>query len=253
MKKIIIVLFVIFACSFCIVSAQTRVIAHRGHWDTSGSAQNSLAALQKAHDLSIYGSEFDVWITSDGVPVVNHDATIENICVENETYEKLQQITLANGEKIPTLEQYLELGSKLPDVQLVLEIKPHKRIVNEDLLVDKVVNMVRSYKLEDRIDYISFSMNICKELKNKSSHATIVYLNGDVSPADLKTLGFSGLDYSHKTLSTHPEWIGEAKSLGLTTNVWTVNDTTMMKSFIDKGIDFITTDNPVALNLLLTK
>lgn len=253
MKKKIIVLLVVFSGSFCIVNAQTRVIAHRGYWETSGSAQNSLAALQKAQTLSIYGSEFDVWITSDGIPVVNHDAIVDSLRVEDETFERLQYITLTNGEKIPTLEQYLEQGSKLPDIQLVLEIKSHKRIVNEDRLVSKVVEMVQSHQLEDRVDYISFSMNICKELKHILPNATIVYLNGDVSPTDLKALGLSGLDYSYKALSEHPDWIDEARSLGLTTNVWTVNDTTMMKSFINKGIDFITTDNPVALSRLLAK
>ena len=34
----------------CIVGmqAQTQVIAHRGFWKTEGSAQNSIAALEKA-------------------------------------------------------------------------------------------------------------------------------------------------------------------------------------------------------------
>ena len=31
-----------------------------------GAAQNSVAALAKAQELGIYGSEFDVWITADG-------------------------------------------------------------------------------------------------------------------------------------------------------------------------------------------
>lgn len=254
MKKIIIIaLCALLASCFSVVNGQTRVIAHRGYWNTPGSAQNSLTALRLAHELSIYGSEFDVWITSDGIPVVNHDAVIDSLCLEDQTYEQLQHITLSNGENIPTLEQYLESGSKLPDIKLVLEIKPHKRIVNEDLLVNKVVDMVHSFNLEDRVDYISFSMNICKELKRKSPQATIIYLTGNVSPTDLKTLGLSGLDYSYKTLSEHPEWIDEARNLGLTTNVWTVNDTTMMKAFIEKGIDFITTDNPIELNQLLTR
>lgn len=233
------------------LEAQTRIIAHRGFWDTDGSAQNSLAAYQKAHDLKIYGSEFDVWLTSDGIPVVNHDATVEGLTVENSTYEQLQAITLKNGEKVPTLEEYLKLGRRFKDCQLVLEIKSHKRVANEDRLVEKVVEMVRRYGLEYRTDYIAFSMNVCKELKRRAPHATIVYLNGDVSPQDLKEIGLSGLDYNHKVLKEHPEWIQQAKDLGLTTNVWTVNDPKDMKWFIDQGVDFITTDNPLALQKLL--
>lgn len=52
---------------------KTRVVAHRGFWHTDGSAQNSIASLLKADQLGVYGVEFDVWMASDGVPVLNHD------------------------------------------------------------------------------------------------------------------------------------------------------------------------------------
>lgn len=252
MKKTIFLLLLTVVCSG-LLQAQTQVIAHRGYWDTEGSAQNSLAALRKAHDLNIYGSEFDVWLTSDGVAVVNHDAVVQDMRVEDVTYEQLLSITLPNGEKIPTLEQYLRLGKRVIGTQLVLEIKSHKRLINEDRLVAQVVEMIRRYGLEYRTDYIAFSMNVCKELKRLSPHATIVYLNGDVSPQDLKEIGLSGLDYNHKVLTENPNWIQEAKDLGLTTNVWTVNDPAQMKFFIDKGIDFITTDKPDVLIDVLKK
>ena len=54
-----------------------EVIAHRGFWTTDGSAQNSLAALVKADSIHCYGSEFDVWLTTDNQLVVNHDATFK--------------------------------------------------------------------------------------------------------------------------------------------------------------------------------
>ncbi|MDH6356421.1 glycerophosphodiester phosphodiesterase family protein [Parabacteroides sp. PF5-9] len=249
MKKWIFLLFALFSGS--VVWAQTQAIAHRGYWKTDGSAQNSLAALEKAHALNIYGSEFDVWLTADGIPVVFHDAKVRELVVEEVTYQQLMDTTLVNGEKISTLEQYLEAGKQLKDIRLVLEIKSHKRVVNEDRVVAKVVEMVNRFQLEDRVDYIAFSMNVCKELKKRVPNGTIVYLNGDVSPQDLKEIGLSGFDYHHKVLTDHPDWIQQAKSLGLSTNVWTVNDPEQMKWFIEKEVDFITTDNPIALIELL--
>lgn len=53
--------------------------------------------------------------------------------------------------------------------------------------------------------------------------AKVSYLNGELSPKELKELGFSGLDYQYKVMQAHPEWFKEAKELGLTVNVWTVN------------------------------
>mgnify|MGYP003623357823 CR=1 FL=1 len=100
--------------------AQTKIIAHRGYWDCEGSAQNSIAALQKAHEIGVYGSEFDVWITADGVAIVNHDDSIPCFRIETTRYEQLKDVTLKNGEKIPTLAEYLMEGKKYPDMQLIL-------------------------------------------------------------------------------------------------------------------------------------
>ena len=51
----------------------TKTVAHRGYWNCEGSAENSLASLRKAHDVGCWGSELDIWLTSDGGLVVNHD------------------------------------------------------------------------------------------------------------------------------------------------------------------------------------
>ncbi|MDH6534869.1 glycerophosphodiester phosphodiesterase [Parabacteroides sp. 52] len=252
MKKTILLL-LLFSIYLSHGKAQTQAIAHRGFWKTEGSAQNTLAALQKAHEIGIYGSEFDVWLTADGVPVVNHDDSIPGFNVQKSTLAQLRTVTLANGEKIPTLEEYLKLGKKLPQTQLVLEIKSHRRLFDEDRLVRKVVDMVKLFDLEERVDYIAFSMNVCKELKHLCPQATVVYLNGDLSPQELKEAGFSGLDYRFNVLQKNPGWIKEAKELGLTTNVWTVNTEEMMSFFINEGVDFITTDNPALLKSLLEK
>lgn len=236
------------------VLAQTKVIAHRGYWDCEGSAQNSIASLNKAHEAGVYGSELDVWITTDGVVVVNHDRVFQGFCIEESTYDELRNgITLRNGEKIPTIEEYLVAGKKNPETKLIIEIKSHKRVVDEDRAVAAVLCLVQRYAMEEQVEYIAFSMNACKELIRRAPAAQVAYLNGDVTPRDLKTLGFTGLDYSLDVLEKHPEWIDEAKACGLTINVWTVNDPERMEAFISKGVDFITTDKPTVLKDILNK
>lgn len=233
--------------------AQTKVIAHRGHWDCEGSAQNSIAALQKAHEVGVYGSEFDVSITADGVPVVNHDDTIGGFTIETSTYEELKNLKLSNGEVLPTVEQYLIAGKKNPGTQLILEIKPHKSVVNEDRAVAAVLALVSKYQMEQQVEYISFSMNICKELRRAAPKAAVYYLKSDVAPRDLKTLGMTGLDYYYKVLQQRPEWIKQAQELGLKVNVWTVNEPETIQWFVQQGVDFITTDKPEALSSVAMK
>lgn len=74
-RKTIILLMFILLVSTTGVTAQ-QIIAHRGYWKTEGSAQNSIASLMKADSIRVFGSEVDIWLSSDGIPVVNHDATV---------------------------------------------------------------------------------------------------------------------------------------------------------------------------------
>ena len=108
-------------CLACL--AQPKVVAHRGYWTTEGSAQNSIASLQKAAEIGCWGSEFDVWMTADGIPVVFHDATIDGIRIEDTTYATLMNHRLQNGEFIPTLQQYLTEAKRLTNCRLIFEIK----------------------------------------------------------------------------------------------------------------------------------
>lgn len=254
MKKrlILSVLLTAFLCGSSAFS-QTKVIAHRGYWDCEGSAQNSITALNKAHEVGVYGSEFDVLITADGIPVVNHSDSIQGFCIETSLYEKIKDLKLKNGEVLPTLEDCLIQGKQNKGTQLILEIKPHKRVVNEDRAVTAILALVQKYQLEDQVEYISFSMNICKELIRRAPAAQVAYLRGEVSPADLKVLGFTGLDYHYKVFEKNPTWIQEAKNAGLTVNVWTVDDPAVMQSMIEQNVDFITTDKPEQLKEIVKK
>lgn len=108
--------------------------------------------------------------------------------------------------------------------------------------------------MTDRTEYISFSLFACKEFKRVAPQGTdIYYLNGELSPAELKTLGFAGFDYSMGPIKKHPEWIEEAHKLGLKVNIWTIDKEADMQWLIDQKVDFITTNEPVLLQQLLRK
>ena len=90
------------------LQAQTKVIAHRGFWNTEGSAQNSLTSLRKAAEARLYGSEFDVQMTADSIIVVNHDNAIGGYIIEKTPYSKIKSLKIKNGEYLPTLQSYLK-------------------------------------------------------------------------------------------------------------------------------------------------
>ena len=233
--------------------AQTKVIAHRGYWNCDGSAQNSIASLQKAQELCIYGSEFDVWMTSDGVLVVNHDGIIEGLKIEDTQYAQLKDILLKNGEKLPLLEDYLRQGKKDRKTKLILELKPHSSKEKEDRAAAAVVKLVNKNKMTKQTEYISFSLNICKELVRLNPKAKVAYLSGDIAPEELKAFHINGIDYHYTVLQKNRNWMEEARKLKMTVNVWTVNSEAIMQEMIAAGVDFITTDNPALCKELIKK
>lgn len=242
MKKLIVMAA---ACLMTLAAAaQTKIVAHRGYWDCAGSAQNSITSLKLADKIGCYGSEFDVHLTKDGVIVVHHDQNVGKIDIQTSTYKALKKERLKNGEKIPTLEQYLDAGKDL-NCKLVLEIKRQKVQSHEDSLVRQCVDMVKSKGLTDRIVWISFSGKACELLHQLLPDAHIQYLLGDWDPKTIKAKGLSGIDYEQKVMALHPEWIKECHDLGLVVNVWTVNDLNTINQFIKAGVDFITTNAPV--------
>lgn len=239
---------------YCLsATAQTQVVAHRGFWKTEGAAQNSIASLTKAADIGCFGSEFDVHMTRDNVLVVNHDRTIQGITIQKSSYEELRSLQLKNGEPLPTLEQYLSKGKELEPLRLVLEIKSHETATRENQVVDAILRMVKRMRLKKRVDYISFSRHVCKRLAKKAPRASVTYLEGDLSPQEVKRLRFDGIDYEQKVLRSHPEWISECHRLGLTVNVWTVNNEEDIRYFVEQGVDLITTNEPIATQQIINE
>ena len=237
--------------------AQTEIIAHRGFWDVEGSAQNSISALKNAQKELLYGSECDVHITLDGVVVLNHDDDIDGLLINEHTFAQLQDIRLKNGESIPTLENYLKVTAEKPETKLIIEIKPKKDKAQEDKVLEAVLLLIKQTNMEEHIEYISFSKYICQELKRKSPASIVVYLAGTpesaFTPQAIKDEGFDGIDYHFNLINTHPHWIKESKELGLTTNVWTVNDEAIMKTMLELGVDYITTDKPLELRAIINR
>lgn len=246
--KNILSVFALMLASYANIQAQqTKVIAHRGFWKTSGSAQNSITALVKADSIHCYGSEFDVWITTDGQLVVNHDETFKGVTIQDATAAVCTAVRLDNGEQLPTLEQYLSRGQQLT-TRLILELKPHRTPEQETKAIEGIVRMIKDFNLEKRVEYISFSKHATKEFIRLAPKGTpVYYLSGDATPQELKSWGCAGPDYHFSVFQKNPEWIEQCHKLGMKVNAWTVNDAKNMQWLIEHKVDFITTNEPVLL------
>ena len=174
-----------------------QIIAHRGYWDTEGSAQNSLTAIRKAQELNLYGSELDIWLTTDGHLVLNHDATLNGVTIQNSTFEKA------------------------------------------------AVEAVAESRMQNKVEYIAFDLDICKKIVSLDASAKVSYLAGGIAPETLHTYGISGLDYHIQEFRDNPQWIKQAKDRGMSVNVWTVNSIGDIAEMTNAGVQFVTTDKPL--------
>ena len=238
------------------LSAQKKVqiTAHRGYWksEKTKDAENSIASLKLAQKEKLWGSEFDVHLTADNVIVVNHNGDIEGIKIHENPFSAFKDIRLKNGEKVPTLDSYLKQGAKSNTV-LVLEIKQQDNDARSIQLADLCIQKLIDHKLYDpsRVIFISFSLAACKHLAVVAPEFTNQYLNGELSPDQLKEFGINGLDYNTKVFKKHPEWVSRAHELGMSVNVWTVNKEEDIKQMIELGVDCITTNEPLLVRKLL--
>lgn len=224
--------------------AQTKIIAHRGY-HAKNSTDNSVSALKNAQDIKVYGSECDLNLTSDGFIVVAHGPNHGTHHIQSSDIKTLRQQFLKTGEVIPVLEEYLEAVKRKPETKLIIEIKNHATPEKETEIVKKVLKAVKKHKLEEHVEYIAFRQHVCNQLiALGGKDIKVAYLNGDLTPEYCKGLGYTGIDYNINVLKKRPEWIHEAHKLGMTVNVWTVNDAENLKWCVDNKVDFITTDNP---------
>ena len=125
-----------------------------------------MLAFERAIQLGADGAEFDVQLTSDGIPVVFHDESLLRITgvdklVKDLTLAELLQYDLSYRfagqcpvQRIPTLEEYFSLVKDY-DFLNILEFKT--AIFEYDGIEQKVVDLIRRFDLNGRIVLSSFN------------------------------------------------------------------------------------------------
>ncbi|MBQ6556903.1 MAG: hypothetical protein IJP93_09855 [Bacteroidales bacterium] len=115
-------------------ACSNRVVAHRCGAKEGGAPDNSLAALGYAMKLGCYAAEIDIYYTLDNQVIVHHGSSgkVNGMLPSQHTLEELRAAgRLANGEDIPTLEDFLDaVCVKGNCTRLWIETK---NITNEEL------------------------------------------------------------------------------------------------------------------------
>lgn len=235
--------------------------AHRG---ASGCCpENTLAAFQKALELGATGIETDVQLTKDGQVIVIHDESLARTAglkklVKDTEYEELSSLDAGSwfapafhNQRIPTLEQLLEL---LKPTGIVLNIELKNGVIPYPGIEEKVIRMVRDFRMTERVIISSFnhySLVTCKQLAPEI-RTGILYMEGLYRPWDYAASLQADALHAYK-LAVTPEWAAEASAHGIAYHPFTVNDPSEMETLIDAGAAGIITDYPDRLAEILAR
>lgn len=250
-KRFLFLLFTILSLCACseeeVITTSYKVIAHRGFWKDADGADNSLAGLSEANRLGVDGVELDICKTADDSLVVAHGDKHGSYVIAQTSFRTLRDIRLSNGELLPTLREYLkyysEIGSR---IELVIELKDN----NEE---QPLLDLIDEFGIAKSVKFISCRWNICTKLRELNTDIHISYINGEKTPQQIKDAGFDGIDYEIYAFKKHPEWLEEARKLGLTTNVWVIKTESDLIWCAKNRMDYITTDSPLEAKQFLSR
>ncbi|CAM3992745.1 glycerophosphodiester phosphodiesterase family protein [Cohnella lubricantis] len=206
-------------------------VAHRG-W-SGGAPENTLAAFRLAlSEPSVYWIELDVHLSKDEVPVVIHDGTLNRTTngkgkVSERTALQLSQLDAGSwfhpiyaGEPIPTLAQVMSLVYG----RACLNIELKEDAQEGGLLVRRVVELVRAYRMESAVVITSFDRRLIEQAKKQAPEFRTGLIT-DKKPKDLipqlQSLGASVLSIDYRLVT--PKLLAETATASIGVMAWTVN------------------------------
>jgi glycerophosphoryl diester phosphodiesterase len=197
---------------------------HRGN--PAEHPENTMRSFRSAIAIGCDMIECDVHLSSDGRLVVIHDHTLERTTngsglVRDHTAAELRKLDAGEGEKIPLLQEVIELA--LGKVGLVIEIKQVPPLYPG--LEEKLVNMLRQLGAVQECAAISFNHPVIHELRNMEPSLQLGVLEGARPMHPAHILRDAGADvYAPHWGAADPQVVKEVHAAGGAVAVWPVDD-----------------------------
>ncbi len=210
----------------------TLIIAHRGA--TFPARENTLEAFRKAIELGADMIEFDVRRTKDLRVVIHHDPGIAGIPLNTMTLQEVRDRARSMGFHVPELGEALELARGRIGLDIELKEEGYEREV-----VRLAAGMLR---VEDFIVSSFHAGSVERAGQSRAGVQTGLIFNdgGALTAAILE--GKTEWLFPVEPLAAG-DLLGRMRSAGKKIAVWTVNDETRIKRFLDDDrIDGIITD-----------
>jgi glycerophosphoryl diester phosphodiesterase len=270
-------------------SPKPLTIAHRGA--SSLAPENTMAAARKALELGAEMWELDVILTADGQLLVIHDDTLartSNVAVHfpdrspwpvhGFTLEQIRRLDFGSwfidrdpfgqiaaghvsgtnlssyiGLPAPTLPEALAFTHD-NDWRVNVEIKDLSGTPGDATVVEQVVVLIEMLAMRDRVLISSFNHSYLGRVKAANPGlATGVLVENPVDDPAALLRRFDAQAYHPSAATIPPGTVADMRAQGFDVNIWTVNDDTTLRHFIQAGASGLFTDFPHRLKALLAE
>ena len=155
-------------------------IAHAGG---GGAPENTIPAYKIAKQRGFNFAECDIQFTSDNVPILMHDATVDRTTdgtgrIRQMTLEQIEALNIpGSGDytnlKVPTFEEFIVLCRDIkiiPQIELKMDdITPSE---NYEML-SILYNIIKKYHMEDRVCFVSSSYQKLLTMRDIDPYAVL--------------------------------------------------------------------------------
>ncbi len=230
--------------------------AHRGF--CSQYPENTILAFQKALEEGVDGIENDVQLSKDGHIVIMHDESVDRTTngkgwVKDLTLAELKELDASEKfgsqfgvQRVPTLREYLELVKNQPVItNIEMKTGVFEYLEMEQMLVD----MLREYKVEDRVLITSFNHFTIMRMKERAPEIRYGFLAYDWRLDAGEYTKRNGIPCYHPDYhNLTPAVVEDLHSHGIEVNPYTVDDPADIRDMIAKGVHSVITNCPDVVN-----
>jgi len=213
---------------------EVLLFAHRGA--RAHAKENTIEAFLLAHEMGSTGLETDVWLTADGVPVLDHDGFVGSL-LRRKPIAKVAHADLP--DHIPTLDEfYSAVGTALT---VSIDIK-------DPAAFEAVIQTARTAGAEERLWLCYPDISELAKFRQRTT-SKLIYstrlskLNDGIErqAQRLSEAEIDGLNMHHSDWS--PGFIATLHRFGCLALAWDAQFERQIAKLIDYGVDAIYSDH----------
>jgi len=225
-------------------------VGHRGAMGYE--PENTLRSFKKALDIRVDMIELDVYVCKSGELVVIHDETVNRTTngkgkVEDKTLTELKELDAGKGEKIPTLEEVLDLANLSAQegnkIKVNIELKGENTAEPVAKMIDKYIEE-KGWSYEDFL-VSSFNYKELQKFEKIESKIKTGFLS-EKTPRNFIDFAEKAGAYSVNIPIEHidNEFVENAHDHGLKVYVWRTNSLEDIKKAKLLDVDYICSNFP---------